>query len=515
MNLSTPPYRRSRQSSGTSSSLATPSTPSHGPSHDLSSSQSSLHPLGSSSKRRFAAPPRDRGQVATPVGKFLAREGLQRTPGQSPRRVRQRSLAEKAIDWPSNAILSMSTSWELLSFDAAGIPLGIGLNVLHLVLRLPSFASVLPRWITRSSSVRSSRFLAHPSDFKTAEQRLRALRLQAMQSQRLSWGWLVHLAALLQATILSIVLVAISLGNAAYLFTRRRKYHLMLRKDPLASPNARSTTLDFQAPPNAPTRPTRRSFFSFLKGLLFAKSKASDDDGTDEPKSFEVQELDVWTPDYVKWSLLIFSFYPPPLAVLYHFLTPYNLIPFALVGALVVMQTTLLIHSYTHLLSDRQTVQSELMHEYNARFVHPRLFVQKYDKATTTIDPEFEGFRTEYRRRTLGSDSGIGLEEGSVRSAGSSRIGLGGSGRKKRMGSVGLGRRERYEPEEEEEEQEEEEPSDPEDQVVENHTYRVEHLKASGRKLVSASTSTSSLTNTATSSGSGGRRGRKSVGYGL
>ncbi|SGZ22629.1 BQ5605_C022g09510 [Microbotryum silenes-dioicae] len=504
MNLSTPPYRRSRHSSGTSSSLATPSTPSHGASHDLSSSQSSLHPIGSSSKRRFAAPPRDRGQISTPVGKFLAREALQQTPRHSPRRVRQRSLTEKAIDWPSTAILSMSTSWELLSFDAAGIPLSIGLNVLHLVLRLPIFASVLPTWITRSSSVRSSRFLANPSDLKTAEQRLQALRLQAMQSQRLNWGWL--------ATILSILLVAISLGNAAYLFTRRRKYHLMLRKDPLASPNARSTTLDFQAPPNAPTRPTRRSFFSFLKGLFFTKSKASYDD--DEPKSFEVQELNVWTPDYVKWSLLIFSFYPPPLAVLYHFLTPYNLIPFALVGALVVMQTTLLIDSYTHLLSDRQTLQSEVMHEYNARFVHPRLFVQKYDKATTTIDPEFEGFRREYRRGTLtlGSDSGIGLEEGSVGSMGSLRTGLGGSGRKKKMSSVGLGSRERYEPEE----QEQEEPSDPEDQVVGNHKYRIEQLKASGRKLVSASTSTSSLTNTATSLGGGGRRGRKSVavGYG-
>ncbi|SCV68959.1 BQ2448_1979 [Microbotryum intermedium] len=501
MNLSTPPYRRSRHSSDSLSSIETPSTPSHGPSRGLSSAQSSLHPA-SSSKRRFAAPPRDRGAVSTPVAKFLAREGLQRTPGPSPRRVRQRSMAEKAMDWPSNAILSMSTSWELLSFDAAGVPLGIGLNVLHLVLRLPSFASVLPTWITRSSKVKYSRYLAKASDLKTAEQRLHALKLQAMQSQRLNWGWV--------ATFFSILLVLISLANAAYLFTRRRKYHLMLRKDPLASPNARSTSLDFKVPPNVATRPTRPGIFSLLKGLTFAKSKHS---GIDEPKSFEVQELNVWTPEYVKWSLLIFSFYPPPLAVLYHFLTPYNLIPFALVGALVIMQTTILIHTYTHLLSDRQTLQSEVMHEYNARFVNPRLFVQKYDKGTTTIDPEFEGFRQEYKRGAFGAEVGVAAavgyeshDEGSGVSS-SSRVSAGASGSKSRRSSVGPSRREveQFEVEDDEEGQEEGEGGQDGGERLGKPTYRVEEWKRSGRKLVSTSTSSG-----------GGRRGRKSVavGYG-
>lgn len=107
-------------------------------------------------------------------------------------------------------------------------------------------------------------------------------------------------SALAQATAVSIALVLISIGNAVYLFSRRRKYTLVLRKDPLASPNARLTTLDFSSPPE------KLSLLAQLKRAAARKLGLAQKE--DEPQSFQVQELDVWTPDYVVWSLRLFTY---------------------------------------------------------------------------------------------------------------------------------------------------------------------------------------------------------------
>lgn len=108
-------------------------------------------------------------------------------------------------------------------------------------------------------------------------------------------------------------------------------------------------------------------------------------------KEFTVQQLDVWTPDYVKWSLILFSYvgrrrhpgrdrrltyssprrlYPPPVALLWHFLTPSNFLLAALVGPAVVAQTWVVVHLYAGLVRDRHLLQGEVMHEYNAKFVN-------------------------------------------------------------------------------------------------------------------------------------------------
>lgn len=115
------------------------------------------------------------------------------------------------------------------------------------------------------------------------------------------------------------LLVAVSVANAGYLLTRRRKYHLMLRQvrsghssgppilipcpqDPLSSPNARSSPLDF-SPPRLNRKPSWLETGSkFLWGLIWS-SNANEE----EKPVYMVQELNVWTPEYVKWSLRVFS----------------------------------------------------------------------------------------------------------------------------------------------------------------------------------------------------------------
>lgn len=73
-------------------------------------------------------------------------------------------------------------------------------------------------------------------------------------------------------------------------------------------------------------------------------------------------------------------------------------------------------------------MQAEVMHEYNVKFVNPRVFVQKRDAATSTSELEFgdwrRAVREEERRKSgvggererereasLFSDEGLGQEE--------------------------------------------------------------------------------------------------------
>ncbi|GAA5829496.1 hypothetical protein JCM11251_000179 [Rhodosporidiobolus azoricus] len=306
----------------------------------------------------------------TPVGRLLASEGL---PVRSPRRVRQRSLQQKIRDWPANFLLSLETSISLFSLDPAGYPLAIACNGLHFLIRLPGFYSALPSFssiISRSSASRYARQAAAAAG--DADARLESLQRQARSGHGGTWTWL--------AWWLSVALILISLANALYLATRRRKYQMVLRRDPLSSPNAKSTQLEF-----SPTRHRASAVQGFktrVKRLIWHTPE-------EEPHTFPVQELHVWTPDYVKWSLRFFTLYSPPIAFMYHFLSPSNFFPLLICGSLVHAQTFLLVHFYTQLISDRAALQAEVAHEYNAKFVYPRIFVQKKDACVSTSEAEF------------------------------------------------------------------------------------------------------------------------------
>lgn len=69
-------------------------------------------------------------------------------------------------------------------------------------------------------------------------------------------------------------------------------------QDPLSSPNASSSTLDFSAP-----RPKSSILQSIKRKALNLIWSNQESTGT----ILEIQQLDVWTPDYVKWSLRLFS----------------------------------------------------------------------------------------------------------------------------------------------------------------------------------------------------------------
>jgi hypothetical protein len=227
-------------------------------------------------------------------------------------------------------------------------------------------------------------------------------------------------------------------------------------QDPLSSPNAKSTVLDFS--PSKKNLGVVESLKKKATGLIWKQKE-------DETHRFQVQELDVWTPDYFKWSLRLFTYvvflfpsllvfflptfrppsthsradapfhslYPPPIAFIYHFLSPSNFFPFLVCGSLFIgqvrspflplsdttgthrpfsPQTFFLVHLYSQLVQDRASLQSEVMHEYNAKFVNPRIFVQKRDACVSTSEAEFvqpEDYRL-FRGRM--SESSVQADEG-------------------------------------------------------------------------------------------------------
>lgn len=98
---------------------------------------------------------------------------------------------------------------------------------------------------------------------------------------------------------------------------------------------------------------------------------------------------------------------------MYHFLRPSTFFPFLLIGGFLTFQTFALVYLYTTLLSDRAQLQAEVMHEYNVKFVNPRVFVQKRDACTSTTELEYsewKGVLQEEERRKAAGGVGVGRE---------------------------------------------------------------------------------------------------------
>lgn len=92
---------------------------------------------------------------------------------------------------------------------------------------------------------------------------------------------------------------------------------------------------------------------------------------------------------------------------MYHFLRPSNFIPSLLIGGLLTFQTFTLVHMYSTLLSDRAQLQAEVMHEYNVKFVNPRLSLRKVDKCVGTAELEYAEWKSamyEEEARKAGRD---------------------------------------------------------------------------------------------------------------
>ncbi|KAI0636759.1 hypothetical protein C8Q77DRAFT_523030 [Trametes polyzona] len=204
---------------------------------------------------------------------------------------------------------------------------------------------------------------------------------------------------------MTFILVSASIVNALFLFTRTRVYYLNLASEPVSSPHA-----SFVKRPRTPHRTSsddlvpRRSFLSSLAALLGSFLSALwrgfclslrfllnlSPPKTRAPQPWEedqrVQQLEVWTPGELE--LALFGTYSPVHALLWMALTSANWMMMFLIMFAVGVQTRALSRSYEALLKDKAIIAAEVLHEYDEKFVYPRVNPVRKDAAVMTHESE-------------------------------------------------------------------------------------------------------------------------------
>ncbi|KAI0748342.1 hypothetical protein C8Q80DRAFT_1171386 [Daedaleopsis nitida] len=203
---------------------------------------------------------------------------------------------------------------------------------------------------------------------------------------------------------MTFVLVSASVLNTLYLFTRTKTYFLNLAPDPVSSPHA-----SFVKRPRTPHRTSsddlvpRRSVVALLPALLgslfsalwrgfilsvrFLLNLSPPKARAPQPWEDErVQQLEVWTPGELEMAL--FSLYSPVHALLWIATSSANWMLMFFIMFIVGIQIRALARSYEALLKDRSIIAAEVMHEYDEKFVNPRVNPVRKDAAVMTHESE-------------------------------------------------------------------------------------------------------------------------------
>ncbi|KAI0281402.1 hypothetical protein BGY98DRAFT_913434 [Russula aff. rugulosa BPL654] len=200
------------------------------------------------------------------------------------------------------------------------------------------------------------------------------------EDNNVAWfDWTVPMTCLL--------IIAASL-NTLFLFTHTKLYHLFLQPDPVASPHARFVSVPTNPPALASRMRTHAwslflAFWRFLLGI----TPSSSPPGSSTYGGTRVQELEVWTPS--EGELVLFCVYSPVHAVLWMLWNAGNWIMMAAVMVGVSFQVRALTTTYEALLKDRTIIAAEVLHEYDEKYVSPRMHPVKRDACVMTNEAEF------------------------------------------------------------------------------------------------------------------------------
>ncbi|KAJ8078784.1 hypothetical protein PM082_013067 [Marasmius tenuissimus] len=189
---------------------------------------------------------------------------------------------------------------------------------------------------------------------------------------------------------LTVLLLAASITNAIYAFTRIRLYRLHQKADPVSSPNAKFVSADMDFEPLKPPPLMARlrtglwqgflSFWRFLLGMKQPKSNAI------PRKASRIQQLEVWSPGELE--LTLFTLYSPAHSLLWIGTSSSNWIVMLLLMGVFGLQLNMTMKYYTHLIKDKEILAAEVMNEYNERFVYPRINPIRKDVAIMTHQSE-------------------------------------------------------------------------------------------------------------------------------
>ncbi|KAF7789505.1 hypothetical protein EIP86_000451 [Pleurotus ostreatoroseus] len=196
----------------------------------------------------------------------------------------------------------------------------------------------------------------------------------------------------------TVILVAAALVNTAYLFTRTRLYTLRYADEPVSSPNAkfvsREHTPAADDDPDAPRTGLARRVLQHLWTalVLFVRFllNLTPPKGREVRTAERVQVLEKWDPR--EFEMVLFAIYSPVHTLLWLAFTSANWIIVFTIMALVSVQVSLrcraLMKSFLVQHKDNMIIQSEVMHEYNVKFVDPRIHPVRRDAAVMTHQAE-------------------------------------------------------------------------------------------------------------------------------
>ncbi|KAI9720238.1 MAG: hypothetical protein M1812_003056 [Candelaria pacifica] len=272
-----------------------------------------------------------------------------------PRLVRRQPLAEriKAYLDPLDFLLWLSeeldsNDWDQFQQDWA-TPIGVGMNIIFLIARANS-----------------------QNGGGTTEDDV--FGDESRGSGWLNWfaSFIVHLLTLL------------SLTNAFYTFYRKRHYRLFENPvdAPPSTPSAQRVHADTKPMSSSPLR-----FLSKMIDSTSAEARSHPDPTRD------VWELAVWDP--TRLSLRLFCLFSPGHVLVYWLFLPTSsqdprpsttVVTAMILGAILSAQMMFLQSSFSQQTKDTAVIHKEVLHEYDTKYVHPRLNPQVRDVGTQYSD---------------------------------------------------------------------------------------------------------------------------------
>ncbi|CAG8529021.1 18489_t:CDS:2 [Acaulospora morrowiae] len=180
-------------------------------------------------------------------------------------------------------------------------------------------------------------------------------------------------------------LLIFSLSNAFYVWVRKRRYHFFQRDHTQRPKVANARLVDMKLPYFAQNKIGEyliRIYYEFLFDTPY--------------RSQYVWQVNVWNPDNFALCLLC-GFSPVHVGILI-LMNPRIWTYYVGVVAFLSLQMYANVYMFSSLVSDRQAIYGEVQREYDAKFVRPRLFVEKQNDSTQTnlddIDNTWHSFES-------------------------------------------------------------------------------------------------------------------------
>ncbi|KAK5822639.1 hypothetical protein F5H01DRAFT_336174 [Linnemannia elongata] len=265
--------------------------------------------------------------------------------------VKRAPLYKRIIDAPEDYLTKVENDlraldWDLLQ-EGFSWPLAIGLNVLL-------------------TSVKMGYWLDDPlANVPTVLKQDRPY----YSSKSMRPGFATLLASL------QYVLVAISFVNAIWLFKSKKNYTMMHRSldEPPSSSNTKM--VEFQ-------QDESHWSFKFPGKYIYPFISIFMRGPKPEENKRHVWQLSLWNPSILSRNL--FCWYSPAQVLILAFMTADNFYVFFPLSIMVAVQVHFLVSVYQSYVKDKEMLFSEVHNEYNIKFVHPIIFVRKYDKQVST-----------------------------------------------------------------------------------------------------------------------------------